>query len=1072
MKKKVLLFSLFCSLGVQIAFGQGRKASGKILDASGEPVPGASVKVVGTQTGTVTDADGNYELVLPGKSSGKIEVRAVGYKGVVADANENATISLTDGTVLDGVEITSPYGPPVTKEKYVGSADKITEAQIAKMPVTDITRVLEGAAPGLQVTNGGGVPGSNSSGVVVRGVGTLGGTSSAPLYVVDGAPYSGDISAISPSDVASVTVLKDATATTLYGSRASNGVILITTKKGNSSLTKPRITVDGKVGIMNRGISQYNIIRNPKQYYEMAWIGLYNANYTALKTNGVPDEEAKTLAAQMTSGQVSGEDGIVTRLGYNNYNVADNDLLDLSGKLNSNASLKYSTDDWDKAMLRTGVRQDYNLSVAGGDKVSDYYFSAGYLDEKGAIKYSDFKRVSLRMNVNSHVTDWLTVGLNLSGAITDQNYAGSNTTNSSANPNMIARSMAPIYPVYYRDTVTWQKEIDPLTGDYKYDWGSLSSYPTSSVGNRPTLGGNNALGSLALDKDNTKLFNGVATTYLEAKIYKGLSFKTNLVYNYYNYNNNNYGNSLYGQYAAQGGFAYKQFWKDYSYTWNQMLTYQQNINEVHNFSIVAAHENYTYGYNYLTGASTDFPSPKYDELITAQSGVYSNVSSDRGGETLESYLANGNYDFKGKYLFSAGVRRDGTSRLKNYRWGTFWSVGAGWLVTEESFLKGKTTWLDLLKLKVSYGTQGNNRILSGSSQDYYAWMPKYTVNSTGASLTSLGNKDLKWEKVGQFNAGLEFGLFNRLNGEINVFNKSNNDLIQAVPYSLSSGVSSITENVGNISNKGIEINLFATALKKKSANGLEWKINANFTKQANKIVKMAENVDTVYSGYRIWHEGGSLYDFYLVKSAGVNKETGDEMYYYTDVNGDVKDTSSWDYAYSNGGRQVVGSALPKFTGALTNTFNYKGFELSFMFSFSVGAKYYDAAYQSLVTAGAIGGSNWSQDVITDTWSETNPNGSLPRFEYNSTQFSTSTTSSRFLVNGNYLNLRNISLTYTFPQSIVSRAHLGNLMAYIACDNVYLFTARKGMNPQGSIFGETGNVYVPNRTMMVGLKLGL
>jgi TonB-linked SusC/RagA family outer membrane protein len=1060
MKKSLLLFALLLWVGVQTVMAQ-TKAKGKVFDANGDVVPGASVKVKGTTAGTMTDVDGNFEIDVPEGS--QLVISSMGSGETTVDASSNMTVSLGQGSnVLTEVVIAQPYGPPIAKGKYVGAADVITAEQIAKMPVADITKALEGAAPGVQVTNGGGQPGSGSS-VRVRGFGSLGG-SNAPLIVVDGSPYDGDVTSINPLDVESMTVLKDATATSLYGSRGSNGVIVVTTKRGKRG-ERPRINVDGKVGTIQRGIPNYNVMTDPKDYYEASW----RAQYNSLITGGATPEEAG-LAASGLSGQ-----GVVDQLGYNAYTLpgvaadtANAYLLDpVTGKLNPNAQLRYK-DDWTKELQRTGFRQDYNLNVSGGSDKTDYYLSAGYLKEKGYILNTDYERFSTRMNVNSQAADWARVGMNLSATMSNQKGLGGSGT-SSGNPTFIAQTMAPIYPVYYRDSLN-NKVLDPYTGKDKYDYGSLLGDPNFSMGQRATLPGSNVIGQMQLDENSTRVKNITISPYFEAKFLKNFTFRTNLTSNYTNYSTTNYNTSLHGQFVSQGGALTLSNENDFNYTWNQTLSWNKDFGTDHSLSVSAGHENYYFRASYVTGSNTGFPSDKFRDLAVA-TGTPSSTSNTLD-DRIESYFGLFNYGYKGKYLLSGNVRRDGLSRFyKDSRWGTFGAVGAAWIISAEDFMKS-VSFVNTLKLKASYGTQGNNGILTGGANNYYAWQGLYDKSRPNGSNTasipiSLINTSLTWETQKQANIGLEFELFkSRLNGELNVYNRQTSGLYYNIPTAPSTGYRSRLDNAATMYNRGIELNLYLTAVKTTNFN---WTINAQFSKLTNKITKLAPNQDSFVTGNYMYKPGHSVYDFYIAHSAGVDPNNGDELYSYIAADGSKRDTSDYNYATSNGGRDYRGSAIPDLQGAVTNTFTYKGFSLSFLISYSLGGKYLDGIYQGLMTAGNIGGTNFHED-IKNSWTEANPTASLPRMEYGNQNIAQ--TSDRFLTNATWVNFRNISLSYSFPENMVKRTGMSSLSAYILADNIGLMSSRKGLNPQSSFSGASDYLYVPSRTIMVGVRVGL
>lgn len=1068
MKKSILLLGLVASMGVQTAFAQGKLAKGRVLDQNNEPIAGASIKVVGTNAGTMTDADGNFSFELPeGKT--QLEISSLGVSKIVK-AGESMNVVLNESeTTLQELIVTTPYGPAKTKEQWTGAADVIGGKQIEKMPVSDFTKALEGAAPGLQISNGGGQPGSgvgssSTTGIRIRGIGSISGNNN-PLIVLDGTPYAGDLTSINPLDIATVTVLKDASAMSLYGARGSNGVILVTTKSGKGSRERPRITVDGKVGAVTRGLKPYDVMTDAKDYYETAWRAYYNQ----LVAGGASDDVARQIASEGTSAGQS----IVDILGYNSYKIpgVDNELqnsmlLDRNGKLNPNAQLRYY-DDWLKESQRTGLRQDYNFNVAGGSEKTDYYLSLGYLKEEGYVKHSNYDRLTARLNVNSQITDWLKVGMNLSGAVSTQNFFGATGANS-GNPSFMSQTFAPIYPVYYRDSND-QKVIDPYTGNYKFDYGSLVADPEFSMGTRAVLPGNNILGEMELNEDRNKGYNVVVIPYLEAKFLKDFTFKTTLNANMLSQNVTSYNTQLHGQFKSQGGVLGKYIDNYFTYTWNQMLTYAKSFEDKHNLDVTAVHENYSYWNSYVNGQNNNFPSDVFRDLAVASGTPI--TTSRTYDDRIESYLLTGNYSFDDKYFLNANVRRDGSSRFsEDSRWGTFWGVGAGWILSKEKFMESTKDWLSFMKLKASYGTVGQQDP-PGNMSRYYPWQGLYDLsrpngNNSAAIQTSLPNPDLRWERQQAFNVGVEFGLFNdRLTAEVNYFDKATNDLYYNVPMPRSTGMASKVMNVGAMSNRGVELNLFATPVK---IGSFAWTTNLTLTHYKNKITKLVPGiVDSFITGNFMYKPGTSIYEFYLVHSEGVDPTNGDELYSFDSAGAKIV-TNDYNRANASG-RKFVGSAIPDLTGGLTNTLSFKGLEFSFMFTFGIGGKYYDAQYQGLMTAGGYGNSNFHKDIL-NSWTPENSTSTIPRVEYASINIGQ--TSDRWLVDGSYLNLRNINLRYSIPSKTVKNLGLQSASAYVAVDNVFLMTKRQGMNPQASFDGQNSYPYIPSRTIMVGLTLGL
>lgn len=1065
MKKRVLSLALLLGAGAQIAFAQGRMVSGKVVNEKGEPLPGASVETVDGRSSTFTSSDGTFEIEIPEGASTDLKITSEELDGTyekIVSANEDlSNIELKRTTSLEGVVVTGYR--TITKEKYVGAADNIGSDYIEKMPVADVTRAIEGAAPGLQFA-GGGEPGTGLD-IRIRGFGSVTGSSS-PLVVVDGTPYAGDITSINPNDIENVTILKDATATSLYGSRGANGVIVITTKKGRSRDNSAIINIDLRTGLVQRGIPNYDVITDEAEYYEMAWRAYYNNLVYGLEWT--PED-----AVMAISGDLGDEYTLISRLGgYNSYDVPNNEVLDRNGKINPNARLKYH-DNWDDEVTRRGTRNEANMSVSYGDNKNDYYFSLGYLKENGFIKYSDYERFNGRINVNSRVKDYLKVGLNLSGTISNGNYLNTSDGTSSGNPMFISKDWAPIFPVYYYNE-NGEREIDPLTGEYKYDWGAKGSGNTlleeSSVGERPGLQNSNVLGSMAMDKQYYKTTNIVAIPYAEIYFLKDFTFNTMLSYNYYDQQNVSTRNKFYGQFAENGGYNYRYRYFMNVYTFRQQLSYNKALNDKgSSISAFAAHENYDLSNDAQSGSATGIPFPNNYHLSGAE---VTSAASSEDVFRMESYVIGVSYIHERNLFIDGSVRWDGTSRFsvdnkKHWNKAPFWALGVGYNLKSAEFLR-EVDFINSLKVKASYGTQGNQNIGS-----YYVYQTLYGLNfphgnANGALITGMGNADLQWEAQGQFNAGVEFTIWkNRLNGEVNFFNRSNSDMLFMVPTAPSLGIQEMPMNVGNMYNRGVEVTLGAKIFNSMGdKNKFDWNITVNATHFKNKITKMPESLDSFISGSFMRKEGHSIYDFYIVEHAGVSPYNGAEYYYNYDAEGNKYIDSVWANV-SSSGRRYHGSALPDLYGSIVNNMSWKGFDLSFTLTYGIGGDFYDGVYQSLMRPGSWG-KNWHRDVL-NSWTETNPSD-LPRLEINSIDIGN--TSTRFLTDASYLNIRNISLGYTLPAKVSDKLKIHNVRIYALFDNVHMFTARKGMNPQASFSGTNDFSYTPARTMMLGVKFDL
>lgn len=1023
---------------------QTRTITGRITDAQGNGVPNASVAVKGTNVGTTTNSNGDYTLSIP-TNARTLVVSSVGFTNqeITIGTSSNISISLaSDMQELSEVVVSVPYGT-VRKTAFTGSEATVSSKSLEKQQVTSVTRALEGLIPGIITTNGGGAPGTNAS-VLIRGVGSYT-SSSAPLYVLDGIPYMGSISALNMDEVESVTVLKDAAATALYGSRAANGVIMIATKKGKKGRTAVSASV--RQGFMDRLIPEYDRV-NSKEYYELMWEATRNS--AAYGPRGLSMEAAGAEASQI----LTGPNGLV----YNAYNVPGNQLIDpATGKINPSATLLWE-DSWEDVLYRTAARTNANVSVSGGGDRNDYFLSLGYVNEEGIVKFSGYKRYNARLNLNAQPTTWLKTGLNIDGAVASQKSVPSGGT-ATTNPFYYTRQMGPIYPVWQRDA-NGNFIIDPATGERQLDWGR-----PSQMGTRPYAGNSNLLGSLALDDRNSQIFNGNGNAYAEILFLKDFSFKTTFGANYYDAYGTTYQNSQFGDADNVSGRSTKSISRQMSYTLNEVLTWNKDFGD-HNVRILAGHENYKLLANSASATRTGFPFPGTTELATAATAEGSTSSEDR--HRIESYFAGANYDFQNKYLASLSYRRDGTSRFHpDNRWGNFYSAGLGWRISQEEFMKS-VDWVDELKLRASYGEQGNENI-----GDYYAYQSVYNlgwnnVGNPGALVGGLPNPGLVWEGNKTFNVGVDFSLFrNRLQGTIEYFNRISDDLIFAVPLPPSTGQLSINQNIGALKNEGVELQLGFNAIRGKDFN---WRIDLNMTHFKNVFTKLPPGQDDIVDGSKKIMVGRSRYDFWLREYAGVDRSTGEALFYKDVLDSDGKPTGERELTndVSKASYGYHGSSIPDFTGGLTNSFNYKGFDLSFLLTFSKGGKFLDQNYQSIMHFGSYG-TAWHTDIL-NRWQKPGDVTNVPRVMYGAVNQDAATT--RYLFDGSWLNIKNVTLSYSIPNNLIRRAGISGIQVFGNVDNAYMFTTRKGMDPQRSFAGTSDWSYTPFRTVTFGLNVNL
>jgi TonB-linked SusC/RagA family outer membrane protein len=1048
--KRIKLFLWLLFLVSTIAIGQTVQISGTVTSQEdGSAIPGANVTVKGTTIGVITGTDGKYQIAVP-TSATTLVFSFIGMGNQEIPINGRTTINAILATSLVAVDevVVVAYGS-VTKGSFTGSADKVTSGQIAKIQTASAAKALEGVAAGVQVTGGSGQPGSSAN-IRIRGIGSVN-ASSSPLYVVDGAPFDGNLNSINTNDIESISVLKDATSAALYGARGANGVIIITTKKGSSG--KSTINFRSTVGAVNRGIPEYDRV-NPQQYYELMYEGWKNALVNA--SGYTPD-----AAAALASG--SGTSGIVTKLGgYNSYNVANDQLVGLDGKLNPAAKLLYY-DDWNKNLARTGVRQDYNLSLSGGNDKSSYFASVAYLDEQGTVKWSGYSRLTGRVGAESQVNKWLKMDVNLSGSTSKQSGFVDGST-ATTNPFYFGRMMGPIYPIWQRDATTGAIVLDG-NGNNMFDLGGGTSIYKWAGHTRPYAPNSNLMVTLPLDERSTELNSYSARVGMEIKFLNDFKLRVTGNNDKSNYFITTYQNNMFADAEAVKGRSTKEYRIVNSFTFNQILTYNKAFGS-HKISLMAGHENYSYKWDNVSATRTGYT------IATTQlvaGSVAEGSTSYEDQYALEGYLFRGDYTFSDKYYFSGSYRTDGSSRFfKDVRWGSFWSLGGSWRISKEPFLTS-VSWINELKLKASFGEQGNDNI-----NNYYGWQSLFSINGynnatyNGAIHSQLENKSLKWEKNGNLNAGVEFELFKRVTGTVEYFVRNSSNLLFSVPLPQSTGLSSNWQNIGSMGNKGVEVTLAGDIIK---TGGLLWNIEINATSYKNKITKMPFGSDgkpqEIISGTKKLSEGHSIYDFWLREWAGVDPADGSALYYQDikDADGNVtgrttvKDQNAASYYY-------VGSSIPKVYGGITNTISYKGFDLSALVSYSLGGKMYDSNWATLMHTGSFG-SAWSTDIL-NRWQKAGDITNVPRLQ-NSYAAATAA-SSRYLTDATFVSLRNVTLTYTFPASISKALDMSALRVFVSGDNLGLYTKRKGMDPQQSFAGTADFTYIPSRVVSFGVNL--
>ncbi len=1044
--KQVKFFLTVLSLfAVSFAWAQNITVSGTVTDQSGEPAIGVYVLVQGSSTGTSTDVDGKYSISVP--SNGTLVFSLVGMKDAVMPVNGKQVINVTlveASELLDDVMVVA-YGT-VKKESFTGSAATVKKDDIAKRSVTNLTKAMEGLAPGVISTSGGGQPGSSAT-IQIRGYGSIY-ASNDPLYVVDGVPYDGSISAINPADIESMTVLKDASAGALYGARGANGVVMITTKRGSKDRTN--VQYKGTVGFSSRSLARYDVV-NQREFVELTWEASKNAYQY---NSGYSETDAQLQASKDLGKNLGGEI-------YNPFkNYTWDNLIDYStGKVKSDAVAAWDENWMDEISDESALRTEHMLSITGGNEKTQYMTSFGYLYEDGVLTGTHFDRYSGRVNVDHKAKYWLKAGLsaNMSYTVTNQAQLTSGTYTSNA--WYTAQFMSPIYPMYLKDENG--KDILDENGNRQLDYGDVYK--------RPKAGKFNSLGILNdneyLDeKDNVSFRANVDFGGDDERmgILKGLKLSMNLGGDLVNNNIMNYYNMYHGDGAASGGDITKYDRRYFSYTLNQLLTYNKEIGK-HKFDVLAGHEFYAYKYNYLMANKTGLVDGIFE---LAPGTTLAGGTSYAHNYRVESFLARVNYSYADKYYLSASWRTDGSSRFhKDNRWGDFWSVGGSWRVSEESFMKD-IDWLNNLTVKVSYGSQGNDDLGT-----YYAWQSFYDVtwpnaNNSGSVITSLENKAVTWEKKHTLNTGIDASLFNsRLSVSAEYYYSKTTDLLLNYPMAMSTGFTGYSANVGSMQNKGVEFMIRGTIFNNPN---FYWDMSVMGAHNKNKVLSLTEESDEITGTFLI-KEGLPIYTIYMAKSAGVDPQTGKQLYYaYESMDDNGKIIGEYitdDYTKAANSRYYHGTRAPKISGSVGMNFKlFKDIDLSVLTTYSLGGKVYESTYASTMNTTYFG-DVWNRNVL-GRWQKPGDVTDVPMVEVGGKY----TTTDRFLIDASYFAIKNITLGYSLPEKYTKKINAQNIRVFMTLDNFLMFNHLDGMDPQYNLSGGTDYTYAPIKTMSFGVEL--
>ncbi|MVT42693.1 SusC/RagA family TonB-linked outer membrane protein [Chitinophaga oryziterrae] len=978
--RKVLLFATVMLLLLShYSYSQDRMIKGIIKDAKdNSPLPGVTVKIKGTTSGTVSAADGTYQLPLPNGAT-TLTYSFIGYADQEIVVGNRTTIDIALGTGNKDLSevVVVGYGTQVKRE-LTGSISKINASEIENFPAPSFESALQGKAAGVVIESGSGKLGQGLK-IRIRGTSSIG-ASSQPLYVVDGIPLvsssqsdannepTNPLADINPNDIESVEVLKDASAAAIYGARASNGVVLITTKRGRQG-EKTQISLD-----LSRGFSNPTKKRgflNARQYVDLLHEAATNDGKTGF---AIGDFASEAEGIKYMTDYVDS---------YMDYYSLGTDWR--NAKVNTN---------WeDQIYHKNAPSSQVNLSASGGNEKTRFFVSGFYSDQDAIIKVNRFRRYGGRLNLDHTASSHLSLGVNL--AVNRSQLDRVSDDNAYSTPGQVVAQM-PISPL-----------IDSATGKLNNN----TLYPSG-------------LYDAQYNFDKQVNFHTIGSAYVNYTFFPSLSFRSEVGTDLYNLTEDEYNGKLSSDGAGigKGTFVSTQ---TVSLNTNNYFTFTPNLGKSHKLTA-------TLGMSYLQNDNKgsylqgeNYPSDAVPDLSGAATITGGSTTNVR--YTFLSYFLRGNYSFMNKYLFSASVRTDGSSRFgpKNH-YGWFPAVSAGWLISEEKFLKGNNV-LNYLKLKASYGITGNSEIGNGRyltqfQVTKYPLNPGYSTDRPGV----LGNDSLKWEKTKQFDAGIEFGfLNNRISGEVDYYNKQTSDLLLAANIPYTSGFSTVYRNAGDMENKGVEITLNSRNI---DAKDFVWTTTLNLGYNKNRVKNIGGQIFESSGGEQRAVEGQPIGTFYMAKFAGVDPANGDALYY--DASG--KKTND----YSAAPRMVVGQGNPDWTGGLSNAVSYKGFDLNVLFTFVSGNSIYNRAgiYQA---AGFGGGFDNQTHEMLGRWQKAGDVTNIPRLSF---YYGNGTAeSSRWIYDGSYIRLKTVTLGYTVPKVVTSTLHIASARLYVAGYNLWTKT---------------------------------
>ena len=1010
MKQRLTMFLACLFLSVGMVMAQTKVNGTVVTQLDNEPVIGASIVVVGTTVGTTTDASGRFELTMP--AGGKtLRITYVGMEPLEVSARPNMRIVLADDENALSEIVVTGYGV-TRKAAFTGAASTVGSKTIASKTDANPIKALEGSVSGLQLTMESGQPGAPAT-VFIRGRNSLN-SGTQPLYVIDGVAFSSDVvgiradegQEISPlanlnaNDIETITVLKDATATSIYGARAANGVIVITTKKGKSG--KPKVNFNAKIGWQFMPAYKhfnYNPVSADK--YNELWAEACANEKADLGADGAVQYYMDALGLNYDAE------------GYKEFMLWGSEIYTQEGK----------TTNWLDEVTRTGLTQNYSVDVQGGGAVAgtpSYYLSLDYLSDEAVIIGKDLKRYSFRFNFEHEPSKIVKFGFNTNMVYSETNMGAGGG--------------------YFTDPITQAFMQSPLSPVYKED----------GAWNFETINGYNpvAIRSGKGDQSLAKQYRVLFSPWVQINFMKDLHFLSRASVDAHIVDEFGFWSFLQPQGKDMRGMGEDSNNYNIHLSITNTLNYIKTFNKVHNLNVMLGQEAQKTILKAAYLAGSNYPVEDMPQVQLA--ATPSSASTTMNRLTLASFFGNVEYDYANKYYLSASLRTDGSSRFaQGHRWGTFASVGAKYRISSEDFMQSTKDWLQNLTLRASYGSSGNSEVgdVSVPAGGWYAAKDLYgfgwNYNSQpGMAYEQMGNDDLQWERTKKFNIGLDATLFGRFNLEFDYYVHNTTDMVFAVPASYAMGLTSYYKNIGELQNKGIEFTLGVNILKNKDWN---WNVSLNGSHNKNEVKKLSTDMP-IEGTYQITEVGRPIYQFKMREYAGVDPETGEAMWYLNEEgNETTKD-------YNAAAKRYVGDANPSFYGAFTNNLTWKGIDFSFQLNYSFGRKIYGNNLRYDEQIGGSFGQNFTEYVYENRWQKPGDVTDVPRlnvgYGLGSLSSLANSASSRFLMDGNYVKLRNITLGYTFPSEWTEKFYVSRLRVYVQADNLYTWGCKnyRGFDP--------------------------